>query len=80
MLSPALLVTGAFAVGARNPVVRSNGTVSVVLPETPVRVAVMVVLPPLTPVATPVLAMVATAVLEELQVTWVVRFWVLLSE
>jgi hypothetical protein len=33
-----------------------------------------------TPVASPEDVMVATAVLEEVQVTWLVMFWVLLSE
>lgn len=41
---------------------------------TSLEVAVMLVVPAATPVATPPLAMVATAVLEELQVTLVVRF------
>ena len=40
------------------------------------RLALMVALPAATPVATPALLMVATAVLEELQVTELVRFWV----
>src|SRR5260370_20111173 len=52
-------------------------TVSVVLPETPPKVAVIVVVPAATDVAKPceppALLIVATAVLDELQVTSVVR-------
>lgn len=44
-------------------------------PET----AVMVAVPTLTPVAKPPAAMVAIDVEDELQVTLLVRFWVLLS-
>src|SRR6266536_3794645 len=58
-------------------------TVSVVLPETPPKVAVIVVVPAATDVARPcdppALLIVATAVLDELQVTWVVRSCVVLS-
>ena len=58
-------------------------TVSVVLPETPPKVAVIVVVPAATDVARPcdppALLIVATAVLDELQVTWVVRSCVVKS-
>src|SRR5206468_1456400 len=58
-------------------------TVSVVLPETPPEVAVIVVVPAATDVARPcdppALLIVATAVLDELQVTWVVRSCVVVS-
>src|SRR6266571_4729498 len=58
-------------------------TVSVVLPETPPKVAVIVVVPAATDVARPcdppALLIVATAVLDELQATWVVRSCVVLS-
>src|SRR6266436_3898499 len=58
-------------------------TVSVVLPETPPKVAVIVVVPAATDVARPcdppALLIVATAVLDELHVTWVVRSCVVLS-
>ena len=46
---------------------------------TPFRAAVMLLVPNPTPVATPALVMVATVVVAEFQVTWVVRFCVLLS-
>jgi hypothetical protein len=55
-------------------------TVKVVVPETPLREAQIGAAPVETEVARPLELMVATRVLEELQVTWVVRFWVLLSE
>ena len=51
-------------------------TVNPVEPEMVPDVALMVALPAATPVANPALLMVATAVLEELQVTELVRFWV----
>ncbi len=58
-------------------------TVNVALPETPPDVAVIVVVPPATALATPfvpdVLLMVATAVDDELQLTELVRFCVLPS-
>src|SRR6266540_3784335 len=54
-------------------------TVSVVLPETPPKVAVIVVIPAATDVARPALSIVAKAVFEELQVTWVVKSCVVLS-
>src|SRR5438552_11879654 len=58
-------------------------TVSVVLPETPPKVAVIVVVPAATDVARPcdppALLIVATPVLDELQATWVVRSCVVLS-
>src|SRR5437773_5282149 len=58
-------------------------TVSVVLPETPPSVAVIVVVPAATDVARPcdppALLIVATAVLDELQVTWLVRSCVVQS-
>ena len=53
--------------------------VSTVEPLTEPRVALMVVLPTLAPVARPPLVMVAAAVLLELHVTEAVRFCVLLS-
>ena len=42
-------------------------------------VAVILVLPAATPLAEPAVVMVASAGIEELQVTLEVRFWVLLS-
>src|SRR6266542_1837979 len=54
-------------------------TVSVVLPETPPKVAVIVVVPAATDVARPALSIVAKAVFEEPQVTWVVRSCVVKS-
>src|SRR5207245_4266133 len=58
-------------------------TVRVVLPETPPKVAVIVVVPAATDVAKPceppALLIVDTAVLAELQVTWVVRSCVVKS-
>jgi hypothetical protein len=49
-------------------------TVTVADPETPLRVAVMVLVPALTAVTAPPAEMLATAVLEEDQVTDEVRF------
>jgi len=58
-------------------------TVSVVLPETPPKVAVIVVVPAATDVAKPceppALLIVATPAAEELQATWVVRSCVVKS-
>ncbi len=56
------------------------GTVSVVDPDTPLRVADMVVVPAAIAVAKPPVAIVAVAVLAEAQVTLPVRFCVLESE
>jgi hypothetical protein len=55
-------------------------TVRVVFAETSPEVAVMVVVPAVTAVASPLLSTVATAVLEELQVTEMVTSWVVPSE
>ena len=55
-------------------------TVRVVCAETPPEVAVMVVVPAVRAVANPLLSTVATAVLEELQVTEMVTSWVVPSE
>jgi len=54
--------------------------VSVVLPDTLPCVALMVVLPAATPVAKPAALTVATALLEEPQLTRLVMFCVLVSE
>ena len=58
-------------------------TVSVLLPETVPTAAVITVLPMPTELASPLvpaaLLIVATPVVNELHVTWVVRFWVVLS-
>ena len=54
-------------------------TVSEVEPEIEFRVALMVLLPVLFAVAKPPVAMVATPVVADAQVTKPVRFWVLLS-
>src|SRR5204863_158306 len=54
-------------------------TVSVVFPETSPSVAVIVVVPAATDVARPALSIVAKAVFEELQVTWVVKSCVVKS-
>ena len=55
-------------------------TVSTVEPVTPPSVALMVEVPAATPVASPAAVMVATEVVAEAQVTWLVRFCVELSE
>lgn len=55
-------------------------TVRVVFAETSPEVAVMVVVPAVTAVASPLLSTVATAVLEELQVTKMATSWVVPSE
>jgi len=55
-------------------------TVSVVVPEILFEVAVMVVAPAATAVARPLLLTVATAALDDLQVTRVVMLWVVPSE
>jgi len=54
-------------------------TVSVVFPETSPSVAVIVVVPAATDVARAALSIVAKAVFEELQVTWVVKSCVVKS-
>jgi hypothetical protein len=54
-------------------------TVSVVLPTTPPKDAEIVVVPPLAPVARPVVLTVATEVLEDSQLAVEVRFLVLPS-
>jgi hypothetical protein len=54
-------------------------TVRVVEPLIDPEAAWIVVLPVATPVAKPALVIVATAVFDELQVTELVRFWVLPS-
>jgi hypothetical protein len=55
-------------------------TVTAVEPDTPDRVAVIVGLPTPVPVTSPLLLTVAMESDDELQVTWVVRSWVLPSE
>lgn len=55
-------------------------TVRAVFPETPPEVAVMVAVPAATGVARPLLLTVATDMLEEAQVTWVVISWLVPSE
>ena len=55
-------------------------TVSVVIPVVPDSAAVMVVVPAATPEASPAELIVATDVLDDVQVTWLVRFCVLPSE
>ena len=55
-------------------------TVNVVDPLIPPRAALMVEVPALTPVASPAVVIVATAVVPEVQVTWLVRFCVEASE
>jgi hypothetical protein len=52
-------------------------TVSPALPETPLSVAMMVVLPGFTAVASPAPVIVATLVFDEVHVTELVMFWVL---
>ena len=54
-------------------------TVRTVEPEMPVSVALMVEVPAATPVARPAAVIVATEVVAEAQVTWLVRFCVELS-
>jgi hypothetical protein len=55
-------------------------TVSRVLPTTPASAAVRVVVPAETAVAKPLALMVAAVVLDEVQVAWLVKFFVLRSE
>ena len=55
-------------------------TVSTVEPVMPLSVALIVEVPVPTAVAKPAVEMVATEVVAEAQVTWLVRFWVELSE
>ena len=55
-------------------------TVSVALPFTPLSAAEMVVTPTETALAKPLALIVATSVLDDVHVTWLVMFWVLLSE
>ena len=55
-------------------------TVRVVFPETLPEVAVMVAVPAATGMARPLLLTVATDVLEEAQVTWLVISWLVPSE
>ena len=47
---------------------------------TPLKLAVMLLVPAPTPVARPVVPMVATPVVAEVHVTWLVMFGVVLSE
>ena len=54
-------------------------TVSTVEPLTPPRVALIEDVPVPTPLANPVAEMVATEVVAEAQVTWLVKTWVELS-
>jgi hypothetical protein len=56
------------------------GTVRVAVPDLPLKVAVMVAEPAATPVARPLVLTVAVDVLDEVQVTFVVIFWVEESE
>jgi dsRNA-specific ribonuclease len=58
---------------------RTEATVRVVEPLIDPEVTSIVLLPVATPVAKPALVIVATVVLDELQVTELVRFWVLES-
>ena len=51
-------------------------TVNCVEPLIPLSDAVIVVVPAATLVTRPAELMVATAVLEEVQLTWLVKFWV----
>ena len=55
-------------------------TVITVEPLTPPSAALMEEVPVATAVASPAVVMVATEVVAEAQVTWLVRFWVELSE
>ena len=55
-------------------------TVSTVEPVTPPRVALMFEVPVDTAVASPPLVIVATEVVADAHVTWLVRFWVESSE
>jgi hypothetical protein len=55
-------------------------TVRVVCPDTPANAAEMVVPPAETPVAEPLAPIVATRVLDDVHATWLVMFFVLLSE
>jgi hypothetical protein len=55
-------------------------TVRVVLPEIVPEVAVMVAVPAATAVVRALLFTIATAVFDELQVTWVVILWLVPSE
>src|SRR5262249_5931635 len=67
--------------GAGGGTVRAPAaTVTPVLPLTAPSVAVIVVVPGPTALARPPAVTVAAAVFDELQETWLVRFWVLVSE
>ncbi len=81
---PSVFVVGALQDKVADPVVVIAVTVSVAVPETLPDVALMVVDPAATAVASPcepaALLIVATPVLDELQVTTVVRICVVLSE
>ena len=55
-------------------------TVSSVLLVTPAKVAEILVVPAETAVAKPPALTVATPVFDDLQIAWLVIFWVLLSE
>jgi len=52
----------------------------VAVPNFPLKVAVMVAVPAATPVARPLLLIVATDAGNELQATWAVMFWLVPSE
>ena len=58
--------------------VDAAGTVTVTVPATEPEVAVIVLLPADAPVTRPEALTVATAALEELQLTKLVKFWMLL--
>jgi hypothetical protein len=72
-----LAVAGVTAIEDR---VAAAVTVKVAVPDLPLKVAVMVAVPAALAVARPLLATVAVAVLDELQVTCVVIVWVVESE
>ena len=64
----------------RSVIVTRSVIVRVAVPGWPLKAAVMVAVPAATPVARPLLTIVAVAVLDELQVTCVVISWVVDSE
>jgi hypothetical protein len=58
----------------------SAGTLTTVLPTTPLSVAVIVLVPVATPVITPLLFTLATVGVTEFHVTWLVTFCVVPPE
>ena len=75
-----IIMAGFAGVTAMEASVGGACTVRVVCPDTPANAADMVVPPPETPMAEPLALIVATPVLDDVHVAWLVMFFVLLSE